>query len=108
MSDIDWGSDEPIEPDSDDENGESSISVEVRNILSELGYDSVDGVILDFSHVDPSAIQGARFDNLNDAILYLYDAGILSFFGVVFIPGEERYGVVPDYPTETDADEIVF
>lgn len=98
MPNIDWSDDEPFDPDEDNGNELSDIDRELANIIGELGYDSIEGVLLDFSSIDPSTIQGARFDNLNDAILYLYDAGILSFFGVVYIPDEERYGVLPDYP----------
>ncbi len=54
-----------------------------REVLDSLGIDSFDKIILDVSERNVENERGNRFESLREAVLYLFDAGILQFSGIV-------------------------
>lgn len=59
-----------------------------KQVMDSLGIESFDSILLDPSESDMENMRGNRFASLEEAILYLFDAGILQFSGVV-VGGEE-------------------
>ena len=74
------------------EQGGLPVSDTVRNIMSELGIDSFDGVLVDLNDIPEEAVRAIRFDSLEDAFLYLYDVGVASLFSV-FEDDEGLFGI---------------
>jgi len=79
---IDWSgwSDEPLTVD-------PYIEAE-QDILDTLGIEDYDSILLDPTTLEPDELRGNRFSSLQEAITYLFDAGILRFSGVVMQEGE--------------------
>lgn len=70
----------------------------LAEIAQELGILDFDELIVDVSNVqDPSTIRATRFSTLQEAVIHLYNIGVLSFSDVVFFPDEELFGEsIPD------------
>lgn len=54
-----------------------------RQVMDSLGIESFDSILLDPSERDMENLRGNRFESLQEAIIYLFDAGILQFSGVI-------------------------
>lgn len=59
-----------------------------EDIMDNLGIEEFDDIVFDIGSVDPEDLRGNRFESLEEAIIYLFDAGILRFSGVV-LDGDE-------------------
>jgi len=59
-----------------------------RDVMDSLGIESFDRILIDATERTLENARGNRFSSLQEAILYLFDAGILQFSGVV-VGGEE-------------------
>lgn len=79
---IDWSgwSDEPLIED-------PYLKAE-EDILDTLGIEDFESIFFDPVDLKPEEMRGNRFESLQEAIMYLFDAGILRFSGVV-IQGDE-------------------
>lgn len=64
----------------------------LEDVLDRLGVDDFDGIIVDFQDVNVENLRGNRFVSLSDALVYLHEAGILSF-GSATINDEGEIGV---------------
>ena len=54
-----------------------------RQVLDSLGIDSFEEILIDSGNRTPEDMRGNRFESIAEAIVYLFDAGILRFSGVV-------------------------
>lgn len=54
-----------------------------EDIMDNLGIEEFDDIVFDIRDADPESLRGNRFETLEEAIIYLFDAGILRFSGVV-------------------------
>lgn len=54
-----------------------------REVLDTLGIQSFDEILITASEREIEAARGNRFETIKEAIIYLFDAGILRFSGVV-------------------------
>lgn len=79
---IDWTgwSDEPPDFDTYGERAEY--------ILGSFGLEGIERIVLDISDANPEDLRGNRFANIEEAILYLFDSGILGFSNV-YLDGDE-------------------
>lgn len=68
----------------------------ISSILREVGIDGYDSIVIDFTDADPSELRGQRFDTIEEAIIYLYDIGILSFSEIVEFD-DDTFGYVVTY-----------
>jgi hypothetical protein len=59
-----------------------------REVLDSLGIESFEDIVFDISDSEVNDLRGNRFEDLREAILYLFDSGILRFSGVV-LDGDE-------------------
>lgn len=73
---------------SDEFEVEDPYEQQTQDIMDNLGIESFDDIILDLGDIDPDTLRGNRFENLQDAIVYLFDSGVLRFSGVV-LEGDE-------------------
>lgn len=89
----DWYHGDDWDGEPEDNQGEDAF---LRGILDELGIDSIDKILIDIEDADLSALRGVVFDDLQSAILYLYDLGVLDFSGIVEIDDGEYGVIIPD------------
>jgi hypothetical protein len=54
-----------------------------REVMDSLGIESFESILLDPTESEIENMRGNRFSSLEEAILYLFDAGILQFSGIV-------------------------
>ena len=54
-----------------------------RDVLDALGIASFDEIFVNPTERDIENIRGNRFESITEAVIYLFDAGILRFSGVV-------------------------
>lgn len=54
-----------------------------REVLDALGIQSFDEILITGSERTLENARGNRFENIKEALVYLFDAGILQFSGVV-------------------------
>lgn len=54
-----------------------------KDVLDSLGIASFDEILIKASERDIESARGNRFETIKEAIVYLFDAGILRFSGVV-------------------------
>lgn len=69
-----------------------------QEVLNSLGIEDFDEIILDISDAEVENIRGNRFQNLQEAITYLFDAGVLRFSGVVIAGDEIAVEIKPRSP----------
>jgi hypothetical protein len=67
-----------------------------REVLDAMGIESFDAILLDATERDLENMRGNRFESLQEAITYLFDAGILQFSGVVIGADELEIEVESD------------
>lgn len=67
-------------------------------VQARFGVESLGDIIIDVESVNAENLRGNRFSNLVDAIVYLHEAGILSFSDVaLYEDGEIGLGVGTKY-----------
>lgn len=54
-----------------------------RDVLDTFGIESFDSIFINADEREVANMRGNRFESIREAILYLFDAGILQFSGVV-------------------------
>lgn len=54
-----------------------------QDVLDSLGIASFDEILITATERDLESARGNRFETIKEAIVYLFDAGILRFSGVV-------------------------
>lgn len=54
-----------------------------QDVLDTFGIESFDEIVMNIDEAQVENIRGNRFQDLREAVLYLFDAGILRFSGVV-------------------------
>lgn len=67
-----------------------------REVLDTFGIEDFDEILFEPSEIDPEALRGNRFESIQDAIMYLFDSGILRFSGVTLGGEETQIEVDPD------------
>lgn len=72
----------------------------IESIVNELDRLSVYDWVVDFSDVNLEELRGDRFTTLGDAIIYLYEVGILDFADI-FIDQDGLYSYVVNYAETT-------
>lgn len=75
---------------------EKESGVDVSSLLREVGIDGYEQILLDITNVDPNELRGQRFDTIEEAIVFLYDIGVLSFAGLVEFD-DDTYGYLIQY-----------
>lgn len=65
-----------------------------QDVMNAFGVESFDSILLDASERQIENMRGNRFESLQEAIIYLFDAGILQFSGVVV--GEDEIEIEID------------
>lgn len=83
---------------SDEEEIRDPYEQATEDIMDNLGIDSFDDIVLDIGDADIESLRGNRFETLEEAITYLFDAGILRFSGVVLDGDEIEIEVKPKSP----------
>lgn len=76
----------------------------VDEIANSLGVGDVVDVFSEIEmgdNVSPN-LRGVRFGSITEAILYLFDAGVLRFSGVALPSGDDDFGIGVVIETETD------
>lgn len=89
-----WGDDDDG-PDSGDWLSEPSPSEKafIDEILAAYGIESVGEITVNFHDgIDPSELRGDRFATLAEAVMYLYDIGVLGFSDIIYYEDEDLYG----------------
>lgn len=70
-----------------------------KQVLDSLGIESFENIVYDIDKAEPSDIRGNRFESIKEAVLYLFDAGVLRFSGVVLDDkGEVAIEIKPRSP----------
>lgn len=69
-----------------------------RDVLDSLGISSFNEILVTASERDLEGMRGNRFENIKEAIVYLFDAGILQFSGVIIDTEEIEIEVKPRSP----------
>lgn len=82
---------------SDDDSKYSDFEQEV---LDSFGIESFDSIFITASERDLENARGNRFETIAEAIVYLFDSGILQFSGVVL--DDDLFG--ESFEVEIDAD----
>lgn len=59
-----------------------------REVLDTFGIEDFDEILFEPSELDIENLRGNRFESIQDAVMYLFDSGILRFSGVT-LGGEE-------------------
>lgn len=54
-----------------------------REVMDALGISDFDEILININERDLEGARGNRFESIQEAILYLFDAGVLRFSGVV-------------------------
>lgn len=70
-----------------------------QEIAFNYGIQDWDEIIVDFSKVGPGELRGDRFSTLEEAVVFLFDLGVLEFGGVVYYQDVDLYGVAIDSDT---------
>lgn len=65
-----------------------------REVLDTFGIEDFDEIIFEPDEIDVENLRGNRFESIQDAIMYLFDAGVLRFSGVVL--GADEIGIEID------------
>jgi len=69
-----------------------------KDVLDSLGIASFDEILISSSERDIANMRGNRFENIKEAITYLFDAGILRFSGVVYDSDEYEIEIADGSP----------
>lgn len=64
-----------------------------KDVLDALGIASFDEILITATERDIESMRGNRFESITEAVIYLFDAGILRFSGVVIDADEVEIDV---------------
>lgn len=96
FGDIDFGDGHDLPEWELPEDGElGEIPDSIRDaVKAELGLEDVFDILVGLEDQDIVGLRSNRFSSMDDALTYLKEGGILSFFMVAYLVGEDLYGII--------------
>lgn len=91
--------DDDLEPDRVDLGGVLPSGAErafLTELLNEVGIERVEDILIDFEDVNPAHLRAVRFSSLTEAVIWMYNIGVLGFGKVVPLPDGMFGDEVPD------------